>query len=939
MSRLTTYIIALLLLGVVPTATEAKTKKLPAPRVTSPADGATVEAFPAFTWNRVAHADRYQVQIAADNRFTSPVGIFSGNAGLYTTTATAATTSKSASDGTYYWRVRALRPGGSTGRWSAVRKIVKAWTTPPVPQGADGLSIAWPASPLLLRWSPVPHAVKYLLAIATDAGMSNVILGASNNPNEIFGTSFALPSTLAAGRYYWTVTPVDAEGYKGETSAVAQFDWSWPTGTQITVNDVDPDPRVFDPQFSWTTVPGAARYEVEVNAAQDFAPNSRWCCDDKTVGTSLSPQRVLANNSYYLRVRAFDVNGNAGDWNVYNGGGTFTKGFDNVVPTIPGLRLTDPTDAVHSAGDTTAQPVVRWDAVPGAQQYEVQTVPYVDGFGCSYVNPDIMRTAGLAWTPLGQTGANVYPDLSPQNDGQDPSPGSKWCLRIRALSDEDAQGHQVRSDWTNLGDNTTPAFVYGTPSDPGSTLGTMSTGDYLTPTQGSANVRTPLFTWNPIAGARSYIVVISRDPDFTNLADTGLTQIPAYAPRLRGGSPPVAEPLTDETTNYYWAVIPASGSDGTGTFSSPAQNNPRTFNKNSIPPTTLGPTSDIATQPTFSWTEAEGARSYRLQVAADPTFSHPLDDVTTDSTAYTSLSTYPADTSLYWRVRGNDANGNGLNWSATGTFTRRLPVPSFLAGNPTSGSGLPVLMWAPVDGAVGYDIHSDNGDGTSSDGTTVSSAFAPKEIWGTGVLHYKVRARFPSSGGGSVAGPYTALQPFTRTFGPVTRVNALRSASRMLLSWDDYAGAKSYHADISTTDSFDHTIASVDTDGTVWAPDLKDSPGGRLYYRVIPTDTHGGNGAEATGTFTLPRAMRVTLLGILLRGKSSKMTIKVKDSAGRVVRSARVTITGAGMRTRRTRLNRHGRVTVTLRARRPGKVTVQVQQKGYMDGSAITNVL
>ncbi|HET8537499.1 MAG TPA: hypothetical protein VFL73_10010, partial [Solirubrobacteraceae bacterium] len=73
MSRLTTYIIALLLLGVVPTATEAKTKKLPAPRVTSPADGATVEAFPAFTWNRVAHADRYQVQIAADNRFTSPV--------------------------------------------------------------------------------------------------------------------------------------------------------------------------------------------------------------------------------------------------------------------------------------------------------------------------------------------------------------------------------------------------------------------------------------------------------------------------------------------------------------------------------------------------------------------------------------------------------------------------------------------------------------------------------------------------------------------------------------------------------------------------------------------------------------------------------------------------------------------------------------------------
>jgi hypothetical protein len=34
--------------------------------------------------------------------------------------------------------------------------------------------------------------------------MSNPVLGGANNTTEIFGTSFALPTTLASGRYYWT---------------------------------------------------------------------------------------------------------------------------------------------------------------------------------------------------------------------------------------------------------------------------------------------------------------------------------------------------------------------------------------------------------------------------------------------------------------------------------------------------------------------------------------------------------------------------------------------------------------------------------------------------------------------------------------------------------------------------------------------------------------
>ena len=85
-----TSAIVAIAIGMTPTA--ALAKKLPAPAVTAPANAATVEAFPAFTWKRVKHADRYQIQIAANARFTAPVGIFNGNTGLFTTTSTATRT-------------------------------------------------------------------------------------------------------------------------------------------------------------------------------------------------------------------------------------------------------------------------------------------------------------------------------------------------------------------------------------------------------------------------------------------------------------------------------------------------------------------------------------------------------------------------------------------------------------------------------------------------------------------------------------------------------------------------------------------------------------------------------------------------------------------------------------------------------------------------------
>ena len=140
--------------------------------------------------------------------------------------------------------------------------------------------------------------------------------------------------------------------------------------------------EMFDPQFSWDAVPGATKYEVEVNSSVDFAPGSKVCCAQLTTSTSLAPNVVFRDNTYYWRVRALDAAGNAGVWNR---GPDFVKTFDKVPPVpAPSIKnmhmrdnLADPGTDVDAgtAGYQTQVPIVKWDSVPGASAYLIDVAP------------------------------------------------------------------------------------------------------------------------------------------------------------------------------------------------------------------------------------------------------------------------------------------------------------------------------------------------------------------------------------------------------------------------------------------------------------------------------------------------------------------------------------------------------------------------------------
>src|SRR5687767_6754543 len=90
------------------------------PSLVAPAAGANVQSVPAFTWNKVKGAERYEFQLAADASFGSIVPN-----GSFQTRNLAATIDQSLADGTYYWRVRGINAKGDAGRW-ARRSINKA---------------------------------------------------------------------------------------------------------------------------------------------------------------------------------------------------------------------------------------------------------------------------------------------------------------------------------------------------------------------------------------------------------------------------------------------------------------------------------------------------------------------------------------------------------------------------------------------------------------------------------------------------------------------------------------------------------------------------------------------------------------------------------------------------------------------------------------------
>jgi hypothetical protein len=469
----------------------------------------------------------------------------------------------------------------------------------------------------------------------------------------------------------------------------------------------------------------------------------------------------------------------------------------------------------------------------------------------------------------------------------------------------------------------------------------------ISPGVGATVAKSPLICWKPsdkdgsavVNPSTGYWVVIARDSNFTTPVQAAYTTEPCYAPR---------SPLVDEGTSYYWQVIPAFNNNSVDFTTAAGQfggfTSSPSFQHASVPPTPIRPVGGASASGTvvFQWSPVpEQVRDYTIEIAQDASFGSDLESVSTDATSYSASRIYPVGTTLYWRVRANNDDSQGLAWSPTSTFVQTLPVPTITTVQPFLGATFPALTWTPVDGATGYEVQNVWPDGSSPITTVPTAAASYVKMTGTGHGSVQVRAVF-----GQTKGAYTPPRDVVHTIGEPggskTQLIDKQRKRALTFAWNTKTNVKEYRVQVSRTPGFTQPFLDERTDQSSYTPLLTQQDfidGGAMYWRVAVVDPDGNIGAfSKPKKFTLLARMQVQLGGQPPHGQRGVVTVTVLNAKGKPVKGAAVRLRGAGVNTPSRRSNAKGVVLFSVRPTRAGNLAATATKKLFKIGTMVVAV-
>ena len=239
------------------------------PILSSPANGATVSISPTATWNPIAVAVSYKVQVATDTNFTNVMNDTSG------ITATSWQVTCLSFSTRYYWHVGAVMADSSIA-WSGY----SSFYTPTLHLVSPG-NCATVSDSLTLVWNASTGATSYRLQVATNSGFSNPV----KDTTGITDTSRVLSGLTNTTTYYWHVCPLSSCD-SSHWSATWDFHTSPPPASQLTgsfTKWTDGDfGLVESPYLSWTVTDWCNI----TYALYEYTCTARHGCPD-TVGTCI----------------------------------------------------------------------------------------------------------------------------------------------------------------------------------------------------------------------------------------------------------------------------------------------------------------------------------------------------------------------------------------------------------------------------------------------------------------------------------------------------------------------------------------------------------------------------------------------------------------------------------------------------------------------------
>jgi hypothetical protein len=185
-------------------ATQSIKKHSPVPVINVPSDGETVSGTPAFSWDALAYAAKYDVQVAANGDTTFSQGNMAATGTGLRQTTYVPSSPLAAAGNPYVWRVRRIdgNSPGRAGAWSAPQTFSVSAESPSQMSPNDNAFV--PAKDALFSWGPVNGATSYRFERRMQGSSS------SQETVTTVGLLWAPLTHIADGKYEWRVSSLNA---------------------------------------------------------------------------------------------------------------------------------------------------------------------------------------------------------------------------------------------------------------------------------------------------------------------------------------------------------------------------------------------------------------------------------------------------------------------------------------------------------------------------------------------------------------------------------------------------------------------------------------------------------------------------------------------------------------------------------------------------------
>ncbi len=678
----------------------------------------------SLSWNPVATATTYGLQVSTDSTFSSSI-IFS-QSGL---TTTSQALSGLLNNTVYYWRINATNSGG-TSAWSGNSHFTTIVSIPATPSlGLPSNNVSGQPVSLALSWYMVTSASSYALQVSTDSTFaSSIIYGQSN----LTATIQAITGLNNNTTYFWRVNATNMAG-TGPWSTTNRFTTIIATPTLVSpVSGTINMPVSFT--ISWTSVTAATSYGLQVSSDSTF--NTSLIVSQ--TGLTATSQTISGlNNStvYYWRV------------NATNSGGTSAWSIKNNFTTIVIMPLSPtPLSPLNGATNQAVSLGITWAPVASATSYALQVS--TDSTFASSVIFSQTGISGASQTINGLANSTTYywrvlatnlagsspwssvsgfstiisaPTLEvPANlaTGQPLSVTFQWdpvahaaatyTLQISTDSNfvsslfYNQNGLTAVTQTVNNMLNNTVYFwrvnaTCSSGTSPWSIKNRFTTAiagpTLVSPVNNASNQPVSLaLAWSAIASATSYSLQVSTDSTFSHSIVSSMTGLTSTTQTVNG---------LNNSTTYYWRTN-ATNAGGTSLWSSVAS-----FTTIIPSPTQELPINTATGEPlsvNFGWDPISANATYTLQVSTDSNFLSVMAYNQSGLTATTQTVNNLANTTVYyWRINAT-YNGSTSQWSTKFHFSTVLAAP-VLTSPVNKASNQPISItatWGQVLTATSY---------------------------------------------------------------------------------------------------------------------------------------------------------------------------------------------------------------------------------------------